>query len=228
MATNNVDNFANPIAVGTGGSGQSTLTNHGVLIGASTSGITQLGAGTAGQAVRSGGASADPAYTTATYPSTAGTSTNVLTSDGTNWISSAAPGGGVLSASITLTSTQVKSLHSGVTLISAAGAGKTIVILSAISRYTYGGNNAFTGTANTLLVYAPISGPTNAVQTIISGTTQINGTVSYILEGTVLALNFAASKSDNQDIVIYNSGINYGGNAANDNTVTIDVTYVII
>lgn len=77
------------LAVPDGGTGQSTLTNHGVLVGATTSAITQLAAGTAGQVLQSGGASADPAYSTATYPVTAGTTGNVLTSNGTNFSSSA-------------------------------------------------------------------------------------------------------------------------------------------
>jgi hypothetical protein len=65
------------------------LTNHALLVGAGTSTITKLGLGTAGQVLQSGGAGADPLYSTATYPSTSGTSGNVLTSDGTNWTSSA-------------------------------------------------------------------------------------------------------------------------------------------
>ncbi len=77
------------ITVPFGGTGRATLTNHGVLVGAATSAITQLAAGSAGQVLQSGGASADPAYSTATYPSTAGTNLNVLTSDGTNWTSTA-------------------------------------------------------------------------------------------------------------------------------------------
>ncbi len=80
--------FGTAVVAG-GGTGQTTLTNHGVLVGAATSAITQLSAGSAGQVLQSGGASADPAYSTATYPSTSGTSGNVLTSDGTNWNSTA-------------------------------------------------------------------------------------------------------------------------------------------
>lgn len=70
-----------------GGTGQTTLTNHGVLLGQGTSAVVAMAAGSAGQIIRSGGASADPSYSTATYPATAGSSGNVLTSDGTNWTS---------------------------------------------------------------------------------------------------------------------------------------------
>lgn len=62
-----------------------TYTAHGVLIGEGTSSIVATAAGTAGQVLTSGGASADPTWTTATFPSTAtagaliaATATNVI------------------------------------------------------------------------------------------------------------------------------------------------------
>lgn len=65
------------------------LTNHAVLVGAGSDTITKVGpTATAGQIFQSGGLSADPSYSTATYPSTAGTSGKVLISDGTNIVSS--------------------------------------------------------------------------------------------------------------------------------------------
>lgn len=79
------------IDVAYGGTGRTTLTNHGVLVGAATTAITQLAAGSAGQVLQSGGASADPVYSTATYPATAGTSGNFIKSDGTNFSSAALP-----------------------------------------------------------------------------------------------------------------------------------------
>lgn len=62
-----------------------TYTTHGVLIGEGTSSITALAAGTSGQVLQSGGASADPAYSTATYPATATGTGKILRADGTNW-----------------------------------------------------------------------------------------------------------------------------------------------
>lgn len=50
------------VAVTDGGTGQSTLTNHGLLVGQGTSAIAQMAAGTSGQIVKSGGASADPSW----------------------------------------------------------------------------------------------------------------------------------------------------------------------
>lgn len=86
--------FGTAVVAG-GGTGQVTLTNHGVLIGQATSPVAATAAGTAGQVLQSGGASADPTYSTATYPTTASTSGNVITSDGTNF-TSAAPASSML------------------------------------------------------------------------------------------------------------------------------------
>ena len=72
-----------------------TTTNHAVLVGGASNAITSVGpSASTGCVLQSAGASADPAYSTATYPSTAGTSGNVLTSDGTNF-TSVAPSAGV-------------------------------------------------------------------------------------------------------------------------------------
>lgn len=92
MATNNAINLKSAGIVGYDASGAFTgnaVTNHAIQVGASTSStLTQLATGTSGQILRSGGSSADPAWSTATYPATAGTSGKVLVSDGTNIVSS--------------------------------------------------------------------------------------------------------------------------------------------
>jgi len=63
-----------------------TYTAHGVLVGEGTSSIVALAAGSAGQVLQSGGASADPVYSTATFPSTATGTGTILRADGTNWV----------------------------------------------------------------------------------------------------------------------------------------------
>ena len=78
------------IAVANGGTGATTLTNHGVLIGQGTSAVAATAAGSAGQVLQSGGAAADPAYSTATYPSTATGTGTILRADGTNWAATTA------------------------------------------------------------------------------------------------------------------------------------------
>lgn len=73
------------LEVAAGGTGATTLTSRGVLIGQGSSPIAATAAGTAGQVLRSGGAGADPAYSTATYPATATGTGTILRADGTNW-----------------------------------------------------------------------------------------------------------------------------------------------
>jgi hypothetical protein len=65
-----------------------TYTAHGVLIGEGTSSIVATSAGTAGQLLVSGGASADPTWTTATFPTTVGAAGTILRSNGTGWVAS--------------------------------------------------------------------------------------------------------------------------------------------
>ena len=63
------------------------LTNHALQVGAGTATLTQLGpTATAGQVLQSGGSSADPAFSTATYPSTT-TVSQILYSSATNVVS---------------------------------------------------------------------------------------------------------------------------------------------
>jgi len=52
------------LPVANGGTGQTSLTNHGVVIGAGSSGLSATSAGTAGQVLVSNGASADPSFAT--------------------------------------------------------------------------------------------------------------------------------------------------------------------
>lgn len=81
------------VALADGGTAASlTASNGGIVY--STAGALAILAGTAtANQILLSGASTTPSWSTATYPATAGTSGNVLTSDGTNW-TSAAPAGG--------------------------------------------------------------------------------------------------------------------------------------
>lgn len=67
-----------------GGFGTTTLTNHGILIGQGSSPITTIAPLAAGKILQSGGASVDPVYSTATYPTTATNIGRILRANGTN------------------------------------------------------------------------------------------------------------------------------------------------
>lgn len=62
--TSRKSNATSPLPVPQGGTGQTTLTSHGVLIGNGTSAINATSAGTSGQVLTSNGASADPTFQT--------------------------------------------------------------------------------------------------------------------------------------------------------------------
>jgi hypothetical protein len=85
-----------PLSVAQGGSGRATLTAHGVLFGEGTAAINQSTAGTSGQPLLSGGASADPNWGTLA-PSFGGTGLTTLTANavmlgnGTGNVAFAAP-----------------------------------------------------------------------------------------------------------------------------------------
>lgn len=71
---------------GSGGTGGTSFTAHGVLIGAGSSALVVGTAGTSGQLWQSKGSSTDPNWTTPTYPAISGSTGKVLLSDGTNII----------------------------------------------------------------------------------------------------------------------------------------------
>ena len=228
------------------------LTNHTVLVGAGTATITKVGPGSAGQVLQSGGASADPAYstatypstatgtgtilrangtnwvaTTATYPATAGTSGNVLTSDGTNFVSSAPPF--FQTANITLTNTQIKNLHATpITAIPAPAAGQTIEIISTTSRLNYGGNNAFVagGGATIIAIYSNLA---QQAASSVGGNAQLIATANSYQNGSIsIKANIAATNCEGLSMVLYNpSATEISDNAANDNTMTFTILYYI-
>jgi hypothetical protein len=208
------------IALADGGTNASlTASNGGLFYSTATAGAILAGTATAGQIPRSGANSA-PSWSTATYPATAGTSGNVLTSDGTNWVSQApaAPTGAIY-ASGTLSNAQFKALNtSPLTIAAAPGAGSHYVVVSAGISLNYGGTNAFT------------SG--GALQFQVNGTSQVafsstgyTGTVSSQSFGS--PTNTTAGSFDNGVLRLIAATSDPGGNAANDNTVDWYCLYVL-
>ena len=117
------------LPVASGGTGVTSLASL------TAGSATNIAGGAAGQIPRQTGAGAT-GFTTATFPTTAGTSGNVLTSDGTNW-ASATPTGGVTSVTgtanqitVTGTTTPTLSIPAAPVFTGAATVG------SAFSTYT--------------------------------------------------------------------------------------------
>lgn len=100
------------------------LTNHTVLVGAGTATITKVGPGSAAQVLQSGGAAADPAYSTATYPIST-TSQQILYSTADNVI-----------GQLTTANSKLPATNSSGTLAMRAFSVVTQVFTSASSTYT--------------------------------------------------------------------------------------------
>jgi hypothetical protein len=98
-----------------GGTNASLLaSNGGIFYSTGSAGAILLGTATANKMLLSG-SSAAPTWSTSTIPSSAGTSGNILTSDGTNWLSSAATfwnrgGSTTLSSANTITGTSTNTI----------------------------------------------------------------------------------------------------------------------
>lgn len=63
-----------------------TVTQYDVLVGGASNAISSVGPGSSGQVLQSGGNASNPAYSTATYPSTATGTGTILRANGTNWV----------------------------------------------------------------------------------------------------------------------------------------------
>lgn len=105
--------FTGPTSVAGGGTGQVSFPNHTIPIGEGTSPFANTGTGSAGQLLASNGSSSDPSFTAFTLASP-GTSGNIATSNGTDWVSSA-PG---LSKTLDTSATSVAFTTSLVTITS--------------------------------------------------------------------------------------------------------------
>ena len=89
VSTTTLTTISGTLPMANGGTNNSlTPSAGGILWTDSNSMEVMAGTATAGQALLSG-AAATPTWTTATFPSTAGTAGNVLMSNGTNWVSAA-------------------------------------------------------------------------------------------------------------------------------------------
>jgi hypothetical protein len=205
-------------------SGQ-TITQYTVQVGGANNVLASIGPGSSGQVLQSGGVSSNPAYSTATYPSTASTSGFVITSDGTNFISSL-PAAQYIKT--TITSAQIKALRANpITLISAQGANTVIEVISIVGKYVYAGTNAFTNGQVLGLFYNSASGAPVSDTANFFNTVTMNGTASIYSTSSVGVLtNQAVGVYDNSPIVFCNTGgSEITGNAANDNTIIISLVY---
>jgi hypothetical protein len=206
MATNNATNMSNPVTVPQGGTGDASFTAYSVLTGGttSTSALQNVsGLGTSGQVLVSTGTSSLPTWQTA----------SVLT---------------IQTAQLTLTSAQVKLLHATpIELIAAPGAGKVISILNVAAKFNYGGTNVFVaGASQTIDIFR---GSTITYGGLIVNAMITSNANKYAYLGPDSNPLGAATLFDNINVNVRNtSATEISGNAANNNTFTIQASYYIV
>lgn len=249
-----------PVTVSNGGTGATSLTAHDVLVGNGTSAITLVApSATSGIPLVSNGAAADPSFTTAVVAgggtgltsatayavlcggttSTAalqsiasvGTSGQVLTSNGAGALPTFQAAGGALStASVTLTSAQVKALHATpITLVAAPGAGKAILVFTSIAQLNYGGTNAFVNSGGFPINIFYGNGTTSGITGAgLLANTQITATSNQFAQG-YSQNNSASSVALNAAVVVsQGSATEITGNAAGDNTIDVQIWYLTV
>ena len=152
------------------------LTNHAVLVGAGTSTITKVGpTATSGQILQSQGASADPAFSTAVYPSTT-TANQILYSSATNTITGlATANNGVLTTNASGVPSVTQLPNNGSLLIGSGSGAPAAATLTA------GSGISITNGANSITITATGAGfPWSDV----SGTVNASANNGYFVTGT--------------------------------------------
>lgn len=141
-----------------------------------------------------------------------------------------APGGGILSVSGTLTNSQIKNLHgTPIQLLAAQGVGTVIVIISSCGKMNYGGNNAFVaGAGQSVQVYFG-SGTTATTWFLMANSALTATATQFDISAQASAVFGPNSAVDNQALYAYNPiATEISGNAANDNTITYKIDYMVV
>lgn len=138
------------------------------------------------------------------------------------------------STTLLITNAQAKALRATpLTIVPAAGAGFTIVPLSATIKLNYGGTNAFTAAINDNFGLKWKDGTTASIMTGgVQGFVQATATsVSRFVEAVAAGstINVTSANSSNQPLVIHNiTASEIAGNAGNDNTFTVKLVYAVV
>lgn len=183
-------------AVSQGGTGQTTLTNHGVLVGAGTSAVTQLAAAASGTLLQGQGVAADPAFTATPTLGVTGTTRGTLTFAGnTSGAVVVQPAAAAGSWSLTLPTTP----GSANQVLQTDGTG--------ITSWTSGGGSGTvnTGTANHIAYYAASTNAVSSDANLDDGATTAN-TLTYAGSNGVTSAQFSAIGSGVGKVKLFDSG----------------------
>jgi hypothetical protein len=210
-----------------------TYTAHGVLIGEGTGSIVATSAGTAGQVLTSGGASADPAWTTATFPSTV-TAGSLIAATATNAIGQVADvavgqllaSGGVgvvpaytASPSVTgnitsATGFVATAAGAGITLNSGATSGTTTATLN-------GRSGQVTITTPTINAGATFT-MTITNSSITASTTQVLYGLTGGTTGSAITIQSVTNSAGQSAVVVQNAS------AVTNSTASLVLTFIVL
>lgn len=182
---------------------------------------TVLPTGASGQVLQAKGAAANLAYSTATYPVTAGTSGNVLTSDGTNFVSSAPATSGTVTSVATaglatggaITSTGTVTVTAAVETDQETGTSTTVAVTPGVQKYHPSACKAWA----TIVV---TTGTPALTESYNFGSVTDNGVGNYQPNFTVALSTGTYSISGMSDS---DSGIGYGVTRSSSTTTAINL-----
>lgn len=207
------------LAVADGGTGASSLTDHGVLVGSGTGAVTPLSVGTNGQ-ILVGSTGADPVFATA-----ASANSSIAYTLGAGTLNLDVDESYLQTASVTIATGDVLTLATTpVELVAAPGAGKYIEFLSAQFILDYN-SVAYTESGDNLgIKYTDASG----VQ--VSSSVECTGFIDQSADTITSAIPVgdaivAASGAVNQALVLDNLGSNFG---AGNSPLIVKVSYRVI
>lgn len=189
---------------------------------ATNSGIN-LATAASGKLVQAQGVGVANGFTTATYPSVAGTAGNFLTSDGTNIVTTSM--GQLQFVNVTVTSQEIKNLRATPkTIVAAPGANKIIIPVTSSYEFVYGGTSVFiAGAAQT------IAGAfsTSIVTTGVLTNAQIVAAATRIAQYSPTVTNNVGVI--NQPFILYNTvATEISGNAEDNNVLKFSFLYYIL
>jgi hypothetical protein len=213
----------NDLDVTEGGTGVSTLTSHGILFGNGAGDIQATAEPSDGQLLIGSTGNA-PVLSSLT----AGAGISITPGAGT--IAIAISGQVFFKSTTILTSAEIKLLHANpIVVIPAQGAGTFISIINVVTKLNYGGSNVFVAGASQFLSlwydnYVTGWRPFNA----IVNAQIVAANSSYSLTSPLFITGLAAASENKAIIIANNNATEISGNASNDNTITIEITYCVL
>lgn len=143
--------------------------------------------------------------------------------------SATVPGGGLQTATVTLTNAQLKALNTtAITIVAAQGAGIVIIPVMVTFKLLYGGTNAFVFSGNLETCYGTTANA-NSLYSFTASTflTATANEYAIMTQSSTAQLAFSAATVENAAISVSTSAA-ITGNAAANNTMKVEILYYTV